>query len=182
MDLENLPKTSRPYLVKLKIVHKELKRNIMAAQNHYQGLADSKRSPALEIQIGDFVFILAKFIQTTHPSKKLSKKFLGLFEIIGKPSFHSYQVKLPTYLRLIYLVFHISQLEPASPSSIEDHHNPPPPSIEVEGDIKYEIAQVLDSKLDCWRKSPLLYYVQWAGYKGTDELNHVSELVQEFHE
>jgi len=89
---------------------------------------------------------------------------------------------LPTYLRLIYLVFHISQLEPASPSSIEDHHNPPPPSIEVEGDIKYEIAQVLDSKLDCWRKSPLLYYVQWAGYKGTDELNHVSELVQEFHE
>jgi len=62
----------------------------MAAQNCYQGLTDSKQSPALEIQIGNFVFVLAKFIWTTHPSKKLSKKFLGLFKIIGKPSFHFY--------------------------------------------------------------------------------------------
>jgi len=191
MNLENLPETSRPYLAKLETVHEELKRNITAAQNCYQGVADSKRSPALEIQIEDFIFVLAKFIQTTCSSKKLSEKFLGPFEIIGKPSSHSYQVKLPAHLRSIHPVFHISQLEPASPSSIEGCHNPLPPPIKVEGDIKYEIAQVLDSKLDCWHKSPLLYYVQWTGYEGTndefswlgaDELNHASELVQEFHE
>jgi len=42
--------------------------------------------------------------------------------------------------------------------------------------------QVLDSKLDCWQKSPLLYYVQWTGYEGTaDKLDHTDELVQEFH-
>ena len=147
-DLENLPKTSRPYLAKLETVYKELKRNIMVAQNRYQGLANSKQFPAPEIQIGDFVFVLAKLIQTTCPSKKLSEKFLGPFKIIGKPSSHSYQVKLPAHLRSIHLVFHISQLEPASPNSIEGHHNLPPLPIEVEGDIKYEIAQVLDSKLD----------------------------------
>jgi len=168
-DLENLSETLRPYLAKLETVHEELKRNIVAAQNYYQGPADSKWSPALEIQIEDFVFVLAKFIWTTYPSKKLSKKFLGLFEIIGKPSSHSYQVKLLAHLRSIHPVFYISQLEPASPSSIKGHHNPPPLLIEVEGDIEYKIAQVLDSKLDCWRKSPLLYYVQWAGYEGTDD-------------
>jgi len=158
----------------------------MAAQNCYQGPADSKWSPALEIQIGDFVFVLAKFIWTTRPSEKLSEKFLGPFKIIGKPSSHSYQVKLPAHFRSIHSVFHISQLEPVSPSSIEGYHNPPPPPIEVEGDIKYEIAQVLDSKLNCWCKFPLLYYVQWADYEGTDDefswlgadqLNHASELV-----
>ena len=125
-DLENLSKTLRPYLAKLKIVHEELKRNIAVAQNYYQGLADSKQSPVPEIQIRDFVFILAKFIWTTHLFKKLSKKFLGPFKIIGKPSFYSYQVKLPVHLRLIYLVFHISQLEPALSSSIKSHHNPFP--------------------------------------------------------
>ena len=125
------------------------------------------------------------------PPKKLSEKFLGPFEVIGKPSSHSYQVKLPAHLQSIHPVFHISQLEPTSPSSIEGRYNPPPSPIEVEGDIEYEIAQVLDSKLDHRRKSPLLYYVQWAGYEGTDdefswlganELNHALELVQEFHE
>jgi len=139
----------RPYLAKLETVYEKLKRNITAAQNHYQGAVDSKQSPALEIQIGDFVFILAKFIRTTCPSKKLSEKFLGLFKIIGKPSSHSYQVKLLAHLRSIYPVFYISQLEPASPSSIEGCHNPSPLSIEVEEDIEYKIAQVLDSKLDC---------------------------------
>ena len=98
---------------------------------------------------------------------------------------------MPAYLRSIHPVFHISQLEPASPSSIEGRYNLPPPPIEVEGDIEYKIAQVLDSKLDCQCKSPLLYYVQWVGYEGTDdeflwlgadELNYASELVQEFHE
>jgi len=116
MNLENLPETLRPYLAKLETVHEELKRNITVAQNCYQDVADSKQSPAPEIQIGDFVFILAKFIWTTCPSKKLSKKFLGPFKIIGKPSSYSYQVKLPAHLRSIHLVFHISQLEPASPS------------------------------------------------------------------
>jgi len=68
---------------------------------------------------------------------------------------------------------------------------PTPPPIEVEGNLEYEIAWVLDAKLDRRRKNPLLYYVQWAGYEGTadeyswlgsEELNHTSELVKEFHE
>ena len=42
--------------------------------------------------------------------------------------------------------------------------------MEVDGEVQYEIAQILDSKLDRRRrKCPLLYYVQWLGYEGTDE-------------
>jgi len=41
-DLEPLSENSRPYLAKLESVHEELKRNIAAAQNHYQGPSDAK--------------------------------------------------------------------------------------------------------------------------------------------
>ena len=108
----------------------------------------------------------------------------------GKPSTHLYQIKLPHYLRAIHPVFHISQLELVNSSQIPNCVNPPPPPVTIDGDLEYEISQVLDSKLDRRRKPALLYYVHWAGYEGTDkefswlsasDLNHASELVCDFH-
>jgi len=121
--------------------------------------------------------------------RKLAKCFLGPFYITGKPSTQSYQIKLPNYLYLVYPVFYVFQLEPASPSTIPNYTNPPLP-IEVNGNLKYEISQILDSKWDHCRKLPLLYYVQLVGYKSTDkenswistsELVYACELVQDFH-
>jgi len=52
------------------------------------------------------------------------------------------------------------------------------------------VAQILDSKLNCYRKNPLLYYVQWTNYEGTPDkylwnlaadLKNVSKLVAELH-
>jgi len=60
----------------------------------------------------------------------------------------------------------------------------------MDGEIKYKIVQILNSRLDCKRRSPLIYYVQWTGYEGmadkyfwlsTLELTNIAELVQEFH-
>ena len=59
------------------------------------------------------------------------------------------------------------------------------------GDIEYEIAEVLDSKIDnqCVH-CKLKYLVRWLGYEGTEEetdwllateLEHASEAVKEFH-
>ena len=67
----------------------------------------------------------------------------------------------------------------------------PPPPVEVDGELEYEISEILDSKLDrrC-RKCQLLYKVRWAGYEGTDEetswllateLGHARELLADFH-
>jgi len=63
--------------------------------------------------------------------------------------------------------------------------------VEVDGELEYEIAEILDSKIDnCCRHCKLLYLVRWAGYQGTDEetswllateLGNASELVQDFH-
>ena len=94
-------------------------------------------------------------------------------------------------MRAVHPVFHVSQLELATPNIIPNHVQPPPPPVEVDGEPEYEIAEILDSKLDrrC-RQCPLLYLVRWAGYEGTDEemswlvankLGHASELVSDYH-
>ena len=87
-------------------------------------------------------------------------------------------------------VFHVSQLELSTPNTIPNRIQPPPPPVEVDDDIEYEIAEILDSKLDQRHKCKLLYLVLWAGYEGTDQemdwlvatkLTHASKLVADFH-
>ena len=95
------------------------------------------------IEVGDSMFVLAKSIRTIRPSEKLSKCYLGLFKVTGKPCTHLYQIKFPQHLQAIHSVFHISQLELANPSKIPNHINPPPLPIIVNGELEYEISQVL---------------------------------------
>jgi hypothetical protein len=81
-------------------------------------------------------------------------------------------------------------LETAPTSTIPNRSEDPPPPVEIEGEVEYEIAEILDTKLDRRRRCKLLYLVRWSGYEGTDEetswvtadeLNHAQELVQDFH-
>jgi len=136
------------FVTDLRVVHDDLRKRIEDAQRCYQLSADKKRTPAPKIEVDDCVFILTKFIKSTRPTKKLAEKYLSPFEVIGKPGTHSYLIKLPNHLRTIHLVFHISQIEPAPLSNIPNHVNPLPPPIEIDGSLEFEVAQILDSKLD----------------------------------
>jgi len=62
--LEPTPKATRSFMIELVTVHEKLKKNIARAQAHYQPFVDAKRKPASNIQVGDSVFVLAKFIYT----------------------------------------------------------------------------------------------------------------------
>jgi hypothetical protein len=48
----------------------------------------------------------------------------------------------------VHPVFHVSQLEPATPNTIPNCIQPPLPPVEVNGEPEYEISEILDSKLD----------------------------------
>jgi len=61
------------------------KAEISMAQQHYQKSTDARHSPASDFKVGDKVFVKAQFFWTTHPSKKLSKKYLRPYEIIAQP-------------------------------------------------------------------------------------------------
>src|SRR5882724_4165859 len=79
-------------------------------------------------------------------------------------------LRLLDSLHAVHPVFHVSMLEPAIPNLIPDRIQPPPPPITVDDELKFEISEILDSKIDnhC-RTCKLLYLVRWTGYEGTDE-------------
>src|ERR1700723_1926354 len=189
-ELEVTSAKAKEFAVNLNDLHQELQTQISEAQKCYQGPADTRRLAAPDFKIGDFAFVKATFLCTTRPSKKLSEKNFGPFEIIAQVRRLSFTLWLPEQLRAVHPVFHVSQLEPATRNTIPNRVQPPPPPIEVNDDIEFEISEILDSKIDKKRKCQLLYLVRWSGYKGMDqetdwlsalELTHAKELVQDFH-
>ena len=125
------------------------------------------------------------------PSKKLADKFLGPYEVIAQSGTHSVMLRLPDNLRAVHPVFHVSMLEPATPYTIPDQVQPPPLSVFIDGEPEFEIAEILNSKVNqhcCNCK--LLYLVHWTGYAGTDEetswilameLGNAPKLVTDYH-
>src|SRR6266705_5315377 len=107
--------------------------------------------PAPAFGVGSSVFVKAKYFRSTRPSKKLSKKNLGPFEIIVQPGTHSHTLQLPETMRAIHPVFHVSQIEPSIPNMIPNHVQPPPPLIEINGEPEFEIVEILDLKIDRWQ-------------------------------
>jgi len=130
---------------------------------------DHHHSPTSDFKIGEQVFVRAEYINATQPSEKLSEKYLSPFDIITRPGTHSVTIHLPDHLCAIHLVFHVSQLELATPNQILNCTQPPPPPVEINNELKYEILEILNSKIDNQRRCKLLYFVCWAGYEGTDE-------------
>ena len=115
------------------------------------------------------MFILTRFIKLTRPTKKLLEKYLDPFKVIGKLGTYSYLIKLRNHLCAIHPVFYVLQIEPAPLSNVPNRINPPPPPIEINSNLEFEVAQILNSKLDQQRRDPLLYLVQWSGYEGTPD-------------
>src|SRR5437660_1102183 len=101
----------------------------------------------------------AKYFCTTQPSKKLAEKNLGPFTIIAQTGSVSFTLCLPDTMCAIHPVFHVSQLELAIPNTIPNRIQPPPPLVKVDSKPEYEVAEILNSKIDKRRKSCKLLYL-----------------------
>ncbi|MBW0588260.1 hypothetical protein O181_127975 [Austropuccinia psidii MF-1] len=140
-----------------------------------------------DFQPGDKVWLASKNIKTTRPTKKLSERWLGPFEVLKKIGSHAYHLKLPQQWKSVHPVFHVSLLEPVKHSTIPNQHQLPPPPVLVEEQEEWEVAQVLDSKL---KRGNLWYLVEWKGFSEDPErttwepasnLTNSPDLVKDFH-
>ena len=105
---------------------------------------------------------------------------------------HSVTLCLLDSLHTIHPVFHVLMLEPMTPNMIPNRVQPSPPPVFVDGEPEFEIAEVLDLKIDHWHsKCKLLYLVCWTRYTSTNEetswilaleLWNVSKLILDFHQ
>ena len=92
------------FAIDLNELQSTLKAEISMAQQHYQKSADIRHFLTPDFKVGNKVFVKAKFFQTTQPSKKLSKKYLGPYKIIAQPGTLLFTLHLPESMHSVYPV------------------------------------------------------------------------------
>ena len=147
------------FAVDLNDIQSTLKAEISMAQQHYQESADARCSPTSDFKVGNKVFVKAQFFRTTWPSKKLSKKYLGPYEIISQPGTLSFTLHLPESMCSVYPVFHVFMLEPTTSNTFSKRIQPAPAPVIIDGESEYEISQIVDSKINHQWVWKLLYKV-----------------------
>lgn len=171
----------------LQEIHEEVKNMLQLAGDQAKRKYDQACHLQKTFKVGDKVLLRHDNIPIQVPSRKLTTKFLGPFPIIAKYSDIVYRLKLPKNLR-IHDVFHVSLLEEYHQDTIRGRHQrQPPPIVTSEGDIEWEVQEVLDSRLfGRWKK--LQYLVSWTGYgpeqnswEPAHNLKNAPEAIKEFH-
>lgn len=169
----------------LQTILDNLQANLKEAQAAYTIQANKSRLPTPDIQPNDLVFLDRRNIKTIRPSRKLDDKKLGPFKVIRQINPVAFELKLPKTMK-IHPVFHVSLLEPKTKDIIQQMSTPaPPPPIEIDQDLEYEVDAVLDSKIS---RRKLFYLVHWKGYDNTENtwesaknLLNSQELIDDFH-
>ncbi|MBW0556109.1 hypothetical protein O181_095824 [Austropuccinia psidii MF-1] len=103
---------------KLQSVQQVVKEELESAIRRFKKYADRNRAIPPYFQPGDKVWLASKNIKTTRPTKKLSERWLGPFEVLKKICSHAYNLNLPQQWRSVHPVFHVSLLEPVRQSTI----------------------------------------------------------------
>ena len=159
-------------------------------QKQYSTSTNKCRTPPPDFKISDKVFVKSDNIRTTRLSKKLAEKFLGPFEILAQVGSVSFTLYLPDSMRGIHPIFHVSMLEPSAPNEFLNRTETLPLPVIIDGEMEFEISEILDSKIDKHHKCRLQYLVKWSGYEGTDKetswipmskLKQATESMVDFH-
>ena len=146
---------------RLKQEHERLKVHLQEAQARYKEGYDVHTKEAPEFNAGDMVWLARKNIVTNRPSAKLDTRRLGPFkilEIVGEAK-SAFKLDLPVTMR-IHPVFHVSLLSRYRANTIQGRQQPPPPPVEVDGEMEWEVKEVLDSRI---HRGKLQYFVDWVG-------------------
>ena len=147
--------------------------------------------PNIQTVLLPTVYAYKHMCPNTWPSKKLTEKYLGPFELIAQVGSISFTLRLSNSMRSIHPVFHTSMLEPSTPNQFHNQTQNHKPLIIINSNSEYEISEILNSCIDKQCKCKLLYLVEWVGYEGTDEetswlpaskLGHASKVISDFHQ
>jgi hypothetical protein len=153
------------FAMDLKEVQKNVSKQLQYTWDRYKAYANTNQKPAPNFANGTEAYILAKWIKTTRPSKKLSNKYIGPYKIVWHVGESLVLMELPNTMQSVHPVFHVSQLEPHAPNAFPKCHPLPPPKVKVKGADHWEVAHIVDTAINKRYANPLRYCVKWLGYK-----------------
>jgi len=154
--------TVNEFTKRMESATEEAKSAIRKAQEDMARYYNQRRSPAPVFKPGDRVYLDASDIRTTRPSPKLSHRRLGPFEVECQVGPLAYRLKLPHGLRQLHLVFNVVKLSAAPDDPIPGRKpQAPPPPIIVNGELEWEVEEVLDS---CWHWRRFQFLIKWKGF------------------
>jgi hypothetical protein len=133
---------------------------------------------------GQKVWLSSKDINTPHPSRKLAPRQLGPYEVSERTGELTYRLNLPPSMHQ-HPVFHVDRLSPWNGNDVNGFNVPPPPPVQVEDELEYEVESILDSRK---YRNQHQYLVKWKGYDAghnswepATHLTHSVDLVNAFH-
>jgi len=127
-------------------LHLPLKAELTHAQARQSEYADWSRLPAPWYLPGNKVCLFSKNFQTQGPSRELYHKFLGSYEVVESVGTHAYRMKFPPSIKR-HPVVHLSEIEPASDDPLPGQRHPPPPTVIVDVEEEWEVAEVVHLRI-----------------------------------
>ena len=147
-----------------------IRQRLLMAQSRQKSFADVRYRP-LEFEVGDHVFLkvmLKRGVVRFGKREKLSRRFIGPFEILERVGIVVCQLALPPSTSGIHEVFHVSMLRGYTP---DPTHVVDWGEIEVDTDGTFEEGQVciIDSRDQVLRRKTVrLVRVLWQ-HRGVEE-------------
>jgi hypothetical protein len=134
---------------------------LIATEQRQKAFAD-KRCVEQVYKVDDKVLLSTKFLNLKHSEKncKLLPKWIGPFEVVQVVGPVAYKLKMNSGWP-VHFVFHVSLLELYREDS---RVQPPPPPIEMEGALEYEVESILEHRYRGTRSPKAYYKVAWKGY------------------
>ena len=126
----------------------------------YQAKYYNQRHAPQRYRVGDEVLLSSKNIRLSRPSKKLDNRFLGPFRIIEAIGKQAYRLDLPKAYSRIYLVFHVSLVEPYRWHPGEEPSSSPAAELLPDRE-EYEVEDILDVRQ---HRGEIQYLVKWLRY------------------
>jgi hypothetical protein len=160
------------------------KASLLAARSHQKLFADENRRE-VELAVGQKVLLSTINFKLAHPrTRKLLPKWVGPFNVTERIGKVAYKLDLSPNLKM-HNVFHVQLLKKYRDNG---KVQPPPPPIEIDDSLEYEVERVLghrEVKRGKGTREELL--VKWLGYEHKHNtwepekhLTHYEDLIADY--
>ena len=140
--------------------------------------------PESQHQVGDWVWLKAKYLALPYTSVKLAPKCHGPFQITKEISPVAYQLTLPRAWT-IHNIFHSSLLTPYKETHEHGAQFQHPPPKLIDNEEEYKVEQIINHQYH-GKCCQLQYLICWKGYSAADDTwepadqVHADQLVRDY--